>query len=92
MWTYLYSQKQKKNDRLFWLNSKCNLQVLIDYIANADWWDDFHEVGRQTSVESSDSFSLNDVFEEICHAPLRSSFHCSCSSQKQNKHTLLVEL
>lgn len=64
-----------------WLDSQRDLQVLVDHVADADRWDDLHEVGCQASVESYCSLSPNNVSEQSCHVHLRTSSQRSCRNK-----------
>lgn len=64
-----------------WLDSQCDLQVLVDHVADADRWNDLHEVGCQPPVESYGPLSPNNVSEQFCHVHLRAPSQRGCGNR-----------
>lgn len=68
-----------------WLDTQCDLKVLVDHVADADGRNDLHEVGCQASVESHGPFGPDDVSEQACHVHLRASFQGSWGKQREDR-------
>lgn len=56
------------------LDAQGDLEVLVHHVADADRWNDLHEVGGQASVESRGPLGPHDVSEQARHAHLRASY------------------
>lgn len=62
-------------------HSQCILQVLVHHIANADCWNDLHEVWAQAPVQPHGPFCLDDLFEKPRHGYLLAASQSSCKRE-----------
>lgn len=67
---------------LLWCCTKGHLQVLVHYIADADRWDDLHEVRGDAPVKPSQSFCPHNMSEKSSHGHLRSALQGGWGGKK----------
>ena len=52
---------------LLLLDPQTRPHVLVHHVADADGWDDLHEVGQDPAVESEEALLLHDLLHHPIH-------------------------